>query len=599
MRDELFLYKGPYQWKFNARDIHKDQQVTINWLKALPPEGGTKHQRAYLLKGMKQFLEAKILQPARKARPGVAPGTVVGWYLGLRALVHWMVANDYWRFSQLSVDDLLAFIKSRKARHGSGRPSERSLLFHRNMFEDLWEYRGSYVGALKVNVRAFDAEFKRVCHGKASTPWKPVDEEAALPLIFDSIEWIERYGPFFVSIASEIYDARKKMVGISSGAQAKQLRDLYQRVLARDPFPEIANKLGIQRLDTHALARAFSVTQGAALNVLLFLVGLRVSEVVRLDVDCMDDGREDEYGQVIPYIKGIAAKRDSESRKWVAGPPLAAVVKFIKDLFQPVRAAGKCDALFLARTSAAPVPLPGRRIARMGSMTPVTLMSAFANASFRSSRPQIVGLHPHRARKTFARFVVKRDKRSLEALSFHFGHAYVAFTDRAYVGCDIELESLVGEEDRQELGRALSVLLQAPNMAGRGVAAISNFKKANTRFHGKLALQSSVEKLIKQGVHIAPCDWGYCLYTPSLSACGGDDRRPNEMNRSPEVCVGCSNFIVTQEHMHWWNDRAAREEAFLRDGNIPEQARAVAEQRLRSSRRILTELVAPSFKAKD
>lgn len=591
MESDVFTHKTAYKWQLRTSDLYKDQVATIDWLKVLNPGIGTKHQRSYLLMSMKQLLNAMVCHPTRKWRTTLAHGTIQGWHKHMVALVRWMTTNRIWLFSELDAEDLLAFLRTRRARHGGGAPTAHSLASFIRLLADMWDLRSEYVGALRVDVRSLEAEIARVCEVRPTHSWKAIDESAALPLIFDAIQWIERYGDYFVDLAAQIHTRQKKeLVGLDFNNRKKRLAAMYREACGTETFGEIAAKLGCARRDAWTLCRAFSATQGAALIVLLFVVGFRVSEAVRLDQGCIEF-REDEYGQTISYLRGVAAKKGGKAREWVAGYPIPTVVKCIEELFGPVRKEKHVSALFLARTPSAPVPLPGRRVARMGSMTPVTLMRSFANAPFRADRPQIKRLHPHAARKTFAMFVVRRDKRALEALSLHFGHAYRDFTDGAYIGSDIELERLIATEDREELGRALRVLLAAEQLAGKGKDSIVEFKKNKQRFRGKVALRATVEDLIQKGTQVAPCDWGYCLYSTALSACGGDHRRPNEVNRSPEVCGGCANFVVTPEHEPWWNARVKREQEFLKDQTVPEQARLVTERRLKQSKQILAELV--------
>lgn len=588
---DIFTHKTAYIWQLRTSDLYKDQSASIEWLHALVPEIGTKHQRSYLLKSMKQLLTAMVRHPTRKWRATLAHGTVLGWYKFIVSLARWMTEKDIWLFSELDIDDLLAFFKTRRARHGEGVPAAKSLAASIKLMADMWDLRSEYVGALRIDVRLFEDEIARVCEVRPPRPWNAIDDASALPLIFDAVNWIEQYGDYFVDLAENIYSRQKKeLVALDFNKRKKCLAAIYGEVCRTETFDEVANKLGTSRRDAWTLCRAFSATQGAALIVMLFVVGFRVSEAVRLDSDCVEL-REDEYGQTISYLRGVAAKKDGRAREWVAGYPIPTVVKCMERLFRPVRDEKDFSALFLARTSSAPVPLPGRRIARMSAMTPVTLMRTFANAGFRADRPQIKNLHPHAARKTFARFVVRRDKSALEALSLHFGHAYRDFTDGAYIGSDIELERLLAGEDREELGRALAVLLEAGKLAGKGKETIEEFKKNKVRFRGKIALRSTIDDLIQKGTQIAPCDWGYCLYTPALSACGGNQRRPNEVNRSPEVCGGCANFVVTPQHEAWWNARVAREEEFLKEQKLPEQSRLVTERRLKQSKRILGELL--------
>jgi integrase len=55
---------------------------------------------------------------------------------------------------------------------------------------------------------------------------------------------------------------------------------------------------------------------------------------------------------------------------------------------------------------------------------------------------------PHQFRKTFARFVAKRDRTQLFALSDHFKHVSIAMTAKSYVGSDFKLQELISEESQ-------------------------------------------------------------------------------------------------------------------------------------------------------
>ncbi|WP_316677978.1 hypothetical protein [Ralstonia chuxiongensis] len=216
----------------------------------------------------------------------------------------------------------------------------------------------------------------------------------------------------------------------------------------------------------------------------------------------------------------------------------------------------------------------------------------FADAPHRCSSPAVVRLHPHVARKTFARFVVLRDKRALEALSYHFGHTHMMITDGCYVGADIELAKLMNEEARKDLAHGLEDILRSGALAGKASRSLQTFMRdaQSGRYRGRRTLQSLVSKLINEGVQLAPCDWGYCVYSQSLSACRGTASGPNEENRSPEVCAMCANFVVTEKHRLWWSERQERDALFLSENGIPEQSRQWVSRRQAGTEKVLHEL---------
>ena len=57
------------------------------------------------------------------------------------------------------------------------------------------------------------------------------------------------------------------------------------------------------------------------------------------------------------------------------------------------------------------------------------------------------------------------------------------------------------------------------------------------------------------------------------------------------MCATCANFVVTQEHHAWWNDRVRREEQFLVRKGLSVQATELVEKRLKDSKTILRGLV--------
>lgn len=184
---------------------------------------------------------------------------------------------------------------------------------------------------------------------------------------------------------------------------------------------------------------------------------------------------------------------------------------------------------------------------------------------------------------------MSRDKNALEALSYHYGHVHKAITDGSYGGSDIELRALLSEESRKDLGRALTDLIGSDQIAGKGGAAIRALRQ-EVKFRGKKGLKFLVEKLISEGVQLAPCNWGYCVYCRALSACRGDDSGPNEANRSPDVCAGCANFAATEHHRLWWEVRFERDERFLQRTGLGEQTITIVTRRLNNTVQILKHL---------
>src|SRR3546814_1048097 len=82
-------------------------------------------------------------------------------------------------------------------------------------------------------------------------------------------------------------------------------------------------------------------------------------------------------------------------------------------------------------------------------------------------------LTTYQGRKTFSRFIGRRDRTGLTALQRHLGHVHRAMTDRAYVGTDFELAQLIDDQAAEETRKALEDLLLAPNVAGKAGVMLS------------------------------------------------------------------------------------------------------------------------------
>lgn len=588
----LICRKTRYVWYLTTSALYEEKSAVIDWREILP-QGGTAIQRTNLLKSLKQLLEALIEYPVTKGRARLDHSTVLLWCKQLCYLMTWMASQRMWSFSRLNTTHLLMFLTTRRERHGPGHAAVATVRTYVLLYRRMWELRTKYSDSLGVNPGLIEADVE-LLRNRGDRPFKAIPEEVALPLLNDAIDWLGNMGPFMKRVANDLWHLQAITATLPRKVQQDYIRAFYQEAQQEAPLKDLARALRMEGSQpNNILCRSMTVTQGAAVIVLLFMVGMRVRELVRLDVDCLFVERN-WAGGTVAYLNGIAAKAAGRQRRWVAGEPIPDVIEWLRATFASCRSDSDCQALFLARSSGALVPSPCTAAHRMGATTPITLMQAFADAPFRSDRPAALRLHPHAARKTFAKFVVKRDKRVLEALSVHYGHAYREFTDGVYVGSDFQLSQLLEQEDREALSRTLTDLLQSSRIGGKAAQRLEEFRRRYQKvpaFNGKVGLQTLVENLIKRGIKIAPCDWGYCVYSECHSACRGDAVGPNEVLRAPDVCSTCSNFVVTKEHQAWWNERVARDETFLEQDALSAQTIALVEKRLDHSRAILAELV--------
>jgi integrase len=575
------------RWYLKTNDLYKGERPTIEWGNVLPAGVGTKHQRAYLMGSFKGLVSAMVEAPREQKGPVLAHGTVLNWVFMIQRMVRWMVTRDLWRFSALVPTDVLAYIKDCTLRDDGKRVAEFTLSRRIAILQEMWELREFYVGGLRVNPAVLPSTVPVGMPRKSS--WRPLDEPIALSLIGDAIRWLNNHRTYLLSVLQRSWDF-DRVVGRTVNKRKKARSEFYKQISSENGFKSICSDLlDHKKTPYRMLIHALTITEGACVVLILFLVGMRIRELTRLDAGCVKTD-VDSYGQLTARLHGVAAKQDGKARTWISCAPVNEAISYLEQSNAPARRESRQTALFINRNRSN-IPSPGFRTWRTRPDNAGARMVAFARSTYRIGTPPIPRLHPHVARKTFARFVVLRDKRALESLSYHFGHVHRSITDTHYVGSDIELESLLEEEGRKDLGQGLTDLLDAPFVGGKAGQALLKVKHAHTaKFRGRKATKSLVEKLIKDGVQLAPCDWGYCVYSQALSACLGDAKGPNESKRSPDVCSSCANFAVTDRHRAWWEKRYERDDQFLLQADLPEQTVRWVEQRRTSTAKILSGL---------
>jgi hypothetical protein len=201
----------------------------------------------------------------------------------------------------------------------------------------------------------------------------------------------------------------------------------------------------------------------------------------------------------------------------------------------------------------------------------------------------------HQWRKTLARFVAMVDKSALSALSQHFLHLSIAMTDRGYIGNDFELEELIDEMVRAETADILiQVLLQGRPVAGHmGEQLIEKHTALKVHFQGMTIrdAKEEIQWIIEDsGMSIHSCEWGWCMYRQETSQCEGSQKGPDYAKRGPSVCAGCSNLMIEEKHIPWWQDRLDKNLALLTQLNnvgASELQKAPVQARIRECQHII------------
>jgi len=335
----------------------------------------------------------------------------------------------------------------------------------------------------------------------------------------------------------------------------------------------------------------------ACFVVIAYLIGARVSEILTLEAGCIELERDGAQNMAHAWLNGSIHKAfphdAGKPHRWIAPEPVQRAVDVMERLSAPLRAIAGQNLLWLTQASANSVtrtadtairPITGATINRRLN----TRFAPFLGLPDHEGAPW--HLTSHQGRKTFARFVGRRDRTGLFALQKHLGHVTRAMTDRGYVGTDFELVELIDTHVAEETRHALEEMLLAPGLAGKAGRRLSERSPFRGRTRGG-EFDAYVDGLLADsGMRLGVCDWGFCLYRKSTAACKGNEHGPNPVLRTQSTCAACSNFVVSEKHRSVWAARLARNETLLLRDGLDQESRALAQARIVECRRILTML---------
>lgn len=325
-------------WKINAHALHAERNFGINWGRVQFGEHGSKHQRHYLLNSMKGYLDSYITDGNFDVIEGISPGTIVNAHMRQRTLVHWMIPQGLWRFSQLTQRDLLNFLQSRVENSKRGNLSEETINSYLYLFCSMWNLRENYPSSLRVDIN----EILEIGSAfKFTIPlhrWKPIDLEQAKALLNDAMKWMDSFSPTVIEMGKTLYEIRRKFVGKSHSYRTSLSRKTYLEIAKSEPYKLLLSKIGtVEEQTYHVLRRGIRTTLSAAITIILLLTGMRISELSALRRGCITKKILDD-GHSYFYINGIAAKKNGREKAWIAPQPVVQAISIIEALLRgPLR----------------------------------------------------------------------------------------------------------------------------------------------------------------------------------------------------------------------------------------------------------------------
>ncbi|WP_211596409.1 hypothetical protein [Paracoccus aestuariivivens] len=544
----------------------------------------------------KLFLWSLKLDPP-PGRRHVQDSTIAKDFKMLRKLICWMAAQKYHSFADLNRDGCDRFMAATAQRPGR-KPGETLKSTTLRNYTSLLACL--YLQGAKFPEVTIDDPFPGgapsfVRHDRGWLPYTP--DAVAVPLVSAALRLIGEPADDIIAlqaIAQAKYD----------DALAKGISQTKAGFFVTDAIaPFVFSALPGEEAPWHE-APVTSTKQvryladriyDACFVVIAYLVGARVSEILGLQVGCIEHHPSGDGGETFAYLVGqiykTARGMDGEAHRWIAPVPVERAIAVMDRLTARLRAQSGRSELFLVMASTGLVG-PAPRI----DLPVLTTVLRRMNNLFAPfiGLPDHEGerwhLNTHQGRKTFARFVGKRDRTGLHALQAHFGHVTRAMTDRGYVGTAFALDDLIDRHAQEETRAALEEMLTATSLGGKGGHMIA----ARSQFRGRTRdgdVQTYVRFLMEEtDLRLGVCDWGYCVYRVETAACLGHERGPNPVLRTESTCVTCANFAVTAKHRPVWHARRDRNAALLDQAGLDPISRRLAETRITECDRILSEL---------
>lgn len=544
----------------------------------------------------KRFLWSLKVDPP-PGRRHVHDGTLVSTFRVLRLLVRWMAVRGMRCFADLSRDTALEFFAEVARRPGmkEGKPlSAGTLCTYRRVLHLLY-LQGSRLPDVAIDEPVPVLLQRLSKHDRGWLPYTP--DEIAVPLVSAALRLIGTPAGDVIALwhrAQAAYEAALAD-GMSQTKAGFSVVDAIADFSFSTPQGEARPWQAAPVTSTKRVRALVDRIGDACFIVVAYLVGARVSEILGLQAGCIERHPSADGTEQFAYLQGriykTARAESGQAHRWPAPPAVERAIAVMEQLSAPLRQrTGRTD-LWLSPDSTG-LAGPAARIRVPGVQTIIgRLNKGFAVfIDLPQHRGTAWHLNTHQGRKTFARFVGKRDRTGLDALRAHFGHVSRVMTDRGYVGTDFVLDELIDRHARDETRAALEELLTATSLggkAGRVMAARSEFR-GRTREAG---VQAYVEFLMADtDLRLGACDWGYCVYRSETSACLGGERGPNPVLRTQSACASCSNFAVTPRHRPVWEARRSRSLALVQDHCLDAESQALAQARVNECERILAQL---------
>ena len=541
-------------------DIHvagrRPDQNRLAW-DALLPNGSrlTDSHHAVLLRAAKQYLWSMMVDPPEGQKRS-SPSTLYSQGRLLRTLIGWMVSDGLTSFRMLdppTVERLTAWLRTRSGKSAGRTLRPITIGCYLSIIVGMYRQRAKLEDSPLIDPFPGEAAFEvagLTSATKGAIPFIP--DSIAVDLLSKALVWVEAYSANIIAAS----DLRSQV--ITSARENHLSRDVTKRLVRQAmQHASIAGPGGRLLVEPRAINKCALHLADACFVLIAGFVGMRVSEILSMQVGAVEyhpigETRLDQ-AYIVARLFKTADHPHGRLERWIAPTPVVRAVRCLEQIYAPLRVLSGFRELFLVKNAMHNkiMPLTNANITQR-----INLFAAYVGVPHHQGVPW--PLSPHQFRKTFARFVARRDRSQLLALSDHFKHMSVAMTARGYVGSDFDLHELVDHEGRSETALALDHLLTSDRLGGRmGERIVARNATFRGRAGDQLRRDYVAFVLAETDLRIHGCDYGWCVFQAELARCGGETA-PNEAIRSPSVCVRCPNFTADGRHIEYWRDRRQR-----------------------------------------
>ena len=573
-------------------------QNVIDW-NFLMPDGSRFHDSAWseFREAAKVYLWSRHADPPPQRRP-CHLRSLPPFFPRLRVLILWMARHGYHAFTDLdthAANTFFAYAANRPSKDDLQSPiNPHSLKHYSILLQDLHR-QGQRYPALEIQYPLAAAQFTPPQSLLGSLPHTP--DEIAIPLIKAAIRLIGSPADDVIRLyrtAQSAYDAalHEDRGRKTSGRRAlASISDFRFSSLSGEQLP--CHSVPIT--GTHQINFLVDRIYDAVFVLVSYLVGMRASEILGLQSGCVQPDTGSDPTTDLFFISGRIHKMSTspagDPHRWVAPSCVARAIAVLEQLSEPLRSrTGRSD-LWLATGGAG-------HLSAASSVQIISVLSVsrrlnkqfapFVDLPLYNGQPWKHSTH--QGRKTFARFIGRRDPTGLDALRDHLGHKSILMTDRGYVGQDASLGDLVDHIVQEEMCGALTELLTARKLAGAAGERITRRSPYRGRVIDQDVHEFAAFLLRDPNTTLSICEFGYCLYRRSTSACRGDDVGPNPVFRTPSTCAQCHNFAVTQKHLSYWLARRERNVEMLQHPELTASSRSEAQRIITECDEIIAQL---------